>query len=151
MSINESHCFDMFSSYCTVQLSLSINEFHSIAHRIADKTAIDPIEICTTLTTALRGNGLVRKDNLGRTPLHWAAYRGAGTCCMHLIQVGRWIRSVLLPKWFLSNALFLDWLYLFVLQKGIDVDAVDDLGNTPIAYAAMNGHERLEFVSPLIS
>ena len=63
--------------------------FHSIAHRIADKTAIDPIEICTTLTTALRGNGLVRKDNLGRTPLHWAAYRGAGTCCMHLIQVGR--------------------------------------------------------------
>ena len=31
------------------------------------------------------------------------------------------------------------------------MDAVDDLGNTPIAYAAMNGHERLEFVSPLIS
>ena len=30
-----------------------------------------------------------------------------------------------------------------ILQKGIDVDSVDKLGNTPLAYAAMNGHERL--------
>ncbi len=29
------------------------------------------------------------------------------------------------------------------LQKGIDVDAMDKLGNTPIAYAAMNKHDRL--------
>ena len=55
--------------------------------RTRNKAAIDPIEICTTLTTALKGNGLIKKDNLGRTPLHWAAYRGAGTCCMHLIKV----------------------------------------------------------------
>ena len=54
---------------------------------ISVKTAIDPIEICTTLTASLKGNGLLKKDNLGRTLLHWAAYRGAGTCCMHLIQV----------------------------------------------------------------
>ena len=46
---------------------------------------------------------------------------------------------------------FLIEFIFFVLQKGIDVDAVDDLGNTPIAYAAMNDHERLEFVGPLIS
>ena len=46
---------------------------------------------------------------------------------------------------------FLIEYIFFVLQKGIDVDAVDDLGNTPIAYAAMNDHERFEFVGPLIS
>ncbi len=28
------------------------------------------------------------------------------------------------------------------LQKGLSVNAKDKLGNTAIAYAAMNGHER---------
>ena len=63
---------------------------------ISVKTAIDPIEICTTLTASLRGNGLLKKDNLGRTLLHWSAYRGAGTCCMHLIQVTCGIGSYIL-------------------------------------------------------
>lgn len=31
---------------------------------------------------------------------------------------------------------------IFTLQKGIDINISDKLGNTPIAYAAMNGHER---------
>ena len=54
---------------------------------ITEKSAVDPIELCATLTTALKGNGLQARDHLGRSLLHWAAYRGAGTCCMHLIQV----------------------------------------------------------------
>ena len=31
---------------------------------------------------------------------------------------------------------------IFTMQKGIDINISDILGNTPIAYAAMNGHER---------
>ena len=51
---------------------------------------IDPIELCSTLTSAINkpGSMVDYGDMLGLTPLHVAAKIGAGVCCIHLIQAG---------------------------------------------------------------
>ena len=51
-------------------------------------------------------------DSFGQTPLHRSALRGAGVCCVHLIQ------------------------------KSARIDAVDHEGNTPIGLSVQAGHER---------
>ncbi len=62
----------------------------------SDVARLDPIDLCTTLTSAMKGNMIDHRDAFGQTPLHRAAIRGAGVCCMHLLQVGR-VGSILNP------------------------------------------------------
>ena len=77
-----------------------------------NNSKIDPIELCTTLTSVMETNGIDEADEFGQTPLHRAAIRGASVCCMHLIS------------------------------KGAAIDARDGEGNTALALAAKNRHER---------
>ncbi|PIK56117.1 putative poly(ADP-ribose) polymerase pme-5 isoform X2 [Apostichopus japonicus] len=78
-----------------------------------DYTQLDPIEVVTILTTAMKGRGIDMADKHGRTPLHFAAYRGATISFTHLIE------------------------YI------TDLDAADDIGNTPLSLAVAGGHDRL--------
>ena len=48
---------------------------------------MDPIELVTTLTSAMKGVDIDVYDQFGQTPLHRAALRGATVSCMHLLQV----------------------------------------------------------------
>ncbi|GAB6020532.1 hypothetical protein CHUAL_003215 [Chamberlinius hualienensis] len=51
-----------------------------------DSSKIDPIEIVSLLTEAMKGSNLDVADHFGQTPLHRAALRGATISCMHLTQ-----------------------------------------------------------------
>ncbi|XP_078592750.1 poly [ADP-ribose] polymerase tankyrase-like isoform X2 [Branchiostoma floridae x Branchiostoma japonicum] len=75
-----------------------------------NKTAIDPIEVTTTLTVAMNGRGIDTADKFGQTPLHRAALRGATICCLHLVE------------------------------KGADIDKKDMEGNSPLSLAIKGGH-----------
>ena len=56
-------------------------------HRAFDTTRDDPIDLCTTLVSVMRPDNINEKDTYGATALHYAARRGAGVCCMTLVQV----------------------------------------------------------------
>ncbi|XP_078675989.1 poly [ADP-ribose] polymerase tankyrase-like isoform X2 [Branchiostoma floridae x Branchiostoma belcheri] len=75
-----------------------------------NKTAIDPIEVTTTLTVAMNGQGIDTADEFGQTPLHRAAFRGATICCLHLVE------------------------------KGANIDKKDLEGNSPLSLAVKGGH-----------
>lgn len=49
---------------------------------------MDPIEICTILTSAMKFQAVDTPDKFGSTPLHYASVRGAVVCCMHLLKRG---------------------------------------------------------------
>ena len=78
----------------------------------SDSSKVDPIEMCTTLTSVMETNGIDEADEFGKTPLHCAAMRGATVCCMHLIS------------------------------KGAVINARDGDGNTALALAVKHKHER---------
>lgn len=67
-------------------------------YSLDDYTQLDPIEVVTILTTAMKGRGIDMADKHGRTPLHFAAYRGATISFTHLIEV-----SLNFPDVFLSS------------------------------------------------
>ena len=48
---------------------------------------IDPIETVSLLVDAMEGKELNRVDSIGRTPLHYAAYRGALNSAMYIDEV----------------------------------------------------------------
>ncbi|KAL5008431.1 hypothetical protein ScPMuIL_014012 [Solemya velum] len=79
--------------------------------RWTDGSALDPIELCQVLTSAMDGVKIDEQDSFGQTPLHRAANRGAAICCMHL------------------------------LQRKANISQVDQDGNTPLARAVINRHD----------
>jgi hypothetical protein len=107
-------------------MQMSVQEFHKIIWRLlggfnsyfsiisyADTSPLDPIELCSTITSAIgESNGIDAVDEFGQTPLHRAALRGATVCCMHLIQ------------------------------RGADINRQDDNGNTPLGMTVFEKHER---------
>lgn len=56
-------------------------------YRPDSTTQVDPIDLCSVLTEAMGDKELDAVDDLGRTPLHMAAMRGATICSIHLLQV----------------------------------------------------------------
>ncbi|GIY73435.1 poly polymerase tankyrase [Caerostris extrusa] len=52
-----------------------------------DCSVIDPMELISLLTDSMSKESLAIADDFGRTPLHYAAYRGATTCVCHLIKL----------------------------------------------------------------
>jgi ankyrin repeat protein len=48
---------------------------------------MDPIELVSTLTQAMKSVDINHQDEFGETTLHRAALRGATVCAMHLLQV----------------------------------------------------------------
>ncbi|XP_064623807.1 poly [ADP-ribose] polymerase tankyrase-like [Lineus longissimus] len=76
-------------------------------------SALDPIELCNTMTSAMKNVDLDLQDVFGQTPLHLAARRGATVCFMHLTQP----------------------------QRKVNIDSKDNLGNTPLSLAVLAGHD----------
>ncbi|GIY18397.1 poly polymerase tankyrase [Caerostris darwini] len=52
-----------------------------------DCSVIDPMELISLLTDSMSKESLAIADDFGRTPLHYAAYRGATTCVCHLVKL----------------------------------------------------------------
>ncbi|XP_033625691.1 poly [ADP-ribose] polymerase tankyrase-like [Asterias rubens] len=74
---------------------------------------IDPIETVSLLVDAMEGKELNRVDSIGRTPLHYAAYRGA-----------------------LNSAMYID-------ERIDDFDMEDKFGHTPLALAVLGCEESI--------
>ena len=62
-----------------------------IYYRPNSVSALDPIELCSVLTDAMDNKELDSRDEKGRSPLHLAAMRGATICCIHLLQVTKYL------------------------------------------------------------
>lgn len=78
----------------------------------ADSSKIDPIEVVSLLTGAMKNMHLDAVDKFKQTPLHCAAFRGATICCMRLAK-----------------------------GKMSNVNSVDANGNTALSLAILGGHE----------
>ena len=48
---------------------------------------MDPVESYSIFSSAMKNQQLDVIDDFGRSPLHYAACRGATVCCMLLVQV----------------------------------------------------------------
>lgn len=72
---------------------------------------LDPVELCSVLTKAMRDQQIDEIDKFSQTPLHLAANRGATICCVHL------------------------------LQRKAEVNRRDKEGNTPLSLAVNKGHD----------
>uniref|UniRef100_T1IYM8 Poly [ADP-ribose] polymerase n=1 Tax=Strigamia maritima TaxID=126957 RepID=T1IYM8_STRMM len=77
----------------------------------SDSSKIDPIEIVSLLTCAMKESNIDCPDGSGQTPLHCAAFRGSTISCMHLAQR-------------MSN-----------------LDSKDSNGNTALSLTILGGHE----------
>ncbi|XP_055957133.1 poly [ADP-ribose] polymerase tankyrase [Patella vulgata] len=75
-----------------------------------DHSSLDPIDLCSLLTSAMGGNHLDEVDVFKQTPLHRAAIRGGTICCMHLIQ------------------------------RKANINTKDQMGNTPLSLSILNRH-----------
>ncbi|XP_038073028.1 poly [ADP-ribose] polymerase tankyrase-like [Patiria miniata] len=73
-----------------------------------NESHLDPIETLSLLDSAMDGKKLNVKDKYGRTPMHYAAYRGAMISAMHIAEM-------------------VD-----------DIDVVDQDGHTPLSWAILN-------------
>ncbi len=56
--------------------------------RHGDSSRTDPIEVCSMLVDKMGGRGVDHRDAFGRSPLHYAARRGATVCCLLLLKHG---------------------------------------------------------------
>ncbi|OWF45703.1 Poly(ADP-ribose) polymerase pme-5 [Mizuhopecten yessoensis] len=74
-------------------------------------SSLDPVELCSVLTKAMKDQQIDEVDKFCRTPLHLAANRGATICCVHL------------------------------LQRKAEVNRHDKEGNTPLSLAVNKGHD----------
>lgn len=54
--------------------------------RFGQCSALDPIELCSVVTGAMKGEHIDDGDKNGQSALHLAAQRGATICCVHLLQ-----------------------------------------------------------------
>ncbi|XP_059138557.1 poly [ADP-ribose] polymerase tankyrase-like isoform X2 [Physella acuta] len=80
-------------------------------HLALQKTGIDPIELCSLLTSVMRDQKVDEPDEHKFTPLLYAASSGATICCMHL------------------------------LQRGANIEAKEYRGNTPLNMAIYGGFD----------
>ncbi|KAH9523062.1 hypothetical protein Btru_065649 [Bulinus truncatus] len=80
-------------------------------HFALQKTGVDPIELCSLLTSSMRDQRVDEPDEKKFTPLLYAASSGSTICCMHL------------------------------LQRGANIEAKDYRGNTPLTLAIYGGYE----------
>ncbi|XP_012945468.1 poly [ADP-ribose] polymerase tankyrase [Aplysia californica] len=80
-------------------------------HIALDKSQVDPIELCSLLTSFMRDQRVDEPTQRGFTPLLYAACSGATICCMHL------------------------------LQRNANIEAKEFRGNTPINLAVHLGHD----------
>ncbi|XP_078315747.1 poly [ADP-ribose] polymerase tankyrase-like isoform X2 [Crassostrea virginica] len=79
--------------------------------KFGQSSACDPIELCSTLTGAMRGERVDEVDKNDQSALHLAAQRGATICCVHL------------------------------LQKNVEINRKDINGNTPLSLAVGKAHD----------
>ncbi|XP_033735456.1 poly [ADP-ribose] polymerase tankyrase-like [Pecten maximus] len=79
--------------------------------RPGTSSQLDPVELCSVLTKAMKDQQIDETDKYSRTPLHLAANRGATICCVHL------------------------------LQRKAEVNRRDKEGNTPLSLAVSKGHD----------
>ena len=69
---------------------------HQIFRKLDDNTNFggenayskDPVEICNILLAAMNNIQIDKIDDLGRSPLHYAAKCGATICCLLLVTKG---------------------------------------------------------------
>ncbi|KAI8784708.1 poly [ADP-ribose] polymerase tankyrase [Biomphalaria glabrata] len=80
-------------------------------HLALQKTGVDPIELCSLLTSSMRDQRVDEPDEKKCTPLLYAASSGSTICCMHL------------------------------LQRGANIEAKDYRGNTPLNLAIYGGFD----------
>ncbi|XP_061174017.1 poly [ADP-ribose] polymerase tankyrase-like isoform X2 [Saccostrea echinata] len=80
--------------------------------RFGKSSTLDPIELCTVLTSAMKGEHVDDADKNGQSALHLAAQRGATICCIHLLQ-----------------------------QRNVEINRKDINGNTPLSLAVSKGHD----------
>ena len=66
---------------------------HDIFREASNDTTKDPIEVCSMLVEAMKGKNIDKPDDLGRSPLHYAANCGATISCLLLLNKGdnHWI------------------------------------------------------------
>lgn len=89
--------------------------------RHTNVSPMDPVELCSTLTSSTnKPSSMVNYgDQFGLTPLHVAARRGAGVCCLHLIKVFRLDTD--LPVWCCTEAVLVktnyDYCQLYTFTK----------------------------------
>ncbi|XP_071081128.1 poly [ADP-ribose] polymerase tankyrase-like [Haliotis cracherodii] len=79
--------------------------------RHTNGSSVDPIELCSLLTSKMGTRGIDDADAFGQTPLHCASVRGATICCMHL------------------------------MQRKAEIGKKDHTGNTPLSLAVKHQHE----------
>ncbi|XP_067682285.1 poly [ADP-ribose] polymerase tankyrase-like [Haliotis asinina] len=79
--------------------------------RHRDGSTVDPIELCSLLTSKMGARGIDDADVFGQTPLHCASVRGGTICCMHL------------------------------MQRKAEIGKKDHSGNTPLSLAVKHQHE----------
>ncbi|BFZ11859.1 hypothetical protein BsWGS_14898 [Bradybaena similaris] len=80
-------------------------------HIALGKNGVDPIELCSLLTSVMRDQKVDEPNEKGFTPLLYAASSGATICCMHL------------------------------LQRGANLEAKEYRGNTPLNMAIYGGFD----------
>ena len=83
------HCVRIYAPIAYIHEVMNVFRFVS---RINDTSHIDPIEMLSVVSEAMKGQQMNLQDKFGQTPLHGAALRGAAICCMYIVEV-RYSRS----------------------------------------------------------
>ena len=82
------------AKYASVRSVFNINCFFFFFFpffRPNDNSHIDPIEMLSVVSEAMKGQQMNLQDKFGQTPLHGAALRGAAICCMYIVEVSQMI------------------------------------------------------------